>query len=64
MAPHKKGKCKYWGKCYRKDAAHKRDFLHPGDDDEEKKDKKTADSGILLSMLISSCPPSFPILFS
>jgi hypothetical protein len=37
---------KYWGKCYRKDAAHKRDFLHPGDDDEEKKDKKTADSGI------------------
>lgn len=46
MAPHKKGKCKYWEKCYRKDAAHKRDFLHPGDDDEEKKDKKTADSDV------------------
>jgi hypothetical protein len=22
MAPHKKGNCKYWEKCYRKDAAH------------------------------------------
>lgn len=41
MAPHKKQKCKYWAKCYRKDAQHKKDFLHPGDEDEDK--KKTAD---------------------
>lgn len=39
MAPHKKEKCKYWEKCFRKDPAHKRDFLHPGD----KEDTKSAD---------------------
>lgn len=36
MAPHKKEKCKYWEKCFRKDPAHKRDFLHPGDKEDTK----------------------------
>lgn len=36
MAPHKKEKCKYWEKCFRKDPAHKRDYLHPGDKEETK----------------------------
>jgi hypothetical protein len=26
-------KCKYWAKCYRKDKDHKKNFLHPGDED-------------------------------
>lgn len=26
-----KQKCSYWDKCYRKDKAHKKNFLHPGD---------------------------------
>ncbi|XP_064610647.1 uncharacterized protein LOC135474904 isoform X2 [Liolophura sinensis] len=26
-----KVKCKFWEKCYRKDPAHKKEFLHPGD---------------------------------
>lgn len=30
-----KTKCTYWAKCYRKDAAHKKQFLHPGDEDDE-----------------------------
>lgn len=45
MAPHKKEKCKYWEKCYRKDAAHKKDYLHPGDDDDKEDEfKKSTDS--------------------
>lgn len=28
-------KCKYWGKCYRKDAGHKKLYVHPGDPDEK-----------------------------
>ena len=31
----KKTKCKYWEKCYRKDAAHKKNFVHPGDEEED-----------------------------
>ena len=26
-----KEKCKYWDKCYRKDAAHKKQYEHPAD---------------------------------
>ena len=48
MAPHKKEKCKYWEKCYRKDAKHKKDYLHPGDDDDvEMEEKKSNDTGLL-----------------
>lgn len=28
-------KCKYWAKCYRKDAGHKKLYVHPGDPDEK-----------------------------
>lgn len=34
-----KEKCKYWGKCYRKDKQHLGDYLHVGD-------LKKADEGI------------------
>lgn len=30
----KKPKCQFWDKCYRKEAKHKRDFRHPGEDDD------------------------------
>ena len=30
-----KPRCKYWGKCYRKDVAHKKNFIHPGDEEED-----------------------------
>ena len=28
-------KCKYWAKCFRKDAGHKKLYVHPGDPDEK-----------------------------
>lgn len=38
----KKTKCKYWGKCFRKDPAHKSQFYHPDDSDieDDSDDKK------------------------
>lgn len=36
-------KCKYWDKCYRKDANHKKDYLHPGDEEEAKADAAADD---------------------
>ena len=35
-----KAKCKYWEKCYRKDATHLAEFLHPGGVKESKKEIK------------------------
>ena len=35
-----KAKCKYWEKCYRKDATHLAEFLHPSDVKESKKEEK------------------------
>ena len=35
-----KAKCKYWEKCYRKDKIHQNEFLHPGDEKENKKEEK------------------------
>lgn len=41
MATASKPKCKYWEKCYRKDAGHKAGFLHPSDDTDDVKVKKS-----------------------
>lgn len=43
MATASKPKCKYWEKCYRKDAGHKAGFLHPSDDKDDETVKKSKD---------------------
>ncbi|KAL5022797.1 hypothetical protein ScPMuIL_001952 [Solemya velum] len=43
----KKVKCKYWNKCYRKEANHKKQFLHPGDPvPEDENEDEEDDSGL------------------
>ena len=43
-----KAKCNYWEKCYRKDATHLSEFLHPGDVKESKKETKKEEKGKIM----------------
>lgn len=44
-----KVKCKYWEKCYRRDATHLAEFLHPAD--VKGKDSKKEDKGMDIMFL-------------
>ncbi|XP_048253450.1 uncharacterized protein LOC124135824 isoform X2 [Haliotis rufescens] len=39
IMPPSKQKCKYWEKCFRNSEMHRKQFLHPSDDEEAKEEK-------------------------
>ena len=50
-----KAKCNYWEKCYRKDATHLAEFLHPGDVKESKKETKKEEKGKITFHMLPLC---------
>ena len=46
-----KTKCNYWEKCYRKDATHLAEFLHPRDVKESKKEVKKEEKGKIIFLV-------------